>query len=107
MSFKKAIKHGKERRKPYRGSKRFDSSCRNHGSCPYCSSGRLFASKRRGMSLREAEQELVEPDVPKSWADRCKSGQPLFLDEMAGFGSCYSYGPEMRAALLDFLTRPR
>jgi hypothetical protein len=57
------------------------------------------------MSLREAEQELAELDVPKSWADRFKSSQPLFLDEMAGFGSCYSYSPEMRAALLALFTR--
>jgi hypothetical protein len=34
-------------RRDYTGSKRFDSTCRNHGSCGYCSSGRQFASKRR------------------------------------------------------------
>ena len=30
MGLEKAIEHGKEHRKHYRGSKRFDSSCRNH-----------------------------------------------------------------------------
>jgi hypothetical protein len=35
MSLEKAIIHGKEHRKQYRGSKRFDCSCRNHGSCGY------------------------------------------------------------------------
>lgn len=36
MSLDKAIEHGKEKRKPYRGSKAWDYSCRNHGSCSYC-----------------------------------------------------------------------
>ena len=55
MSLEKAIKHGKEHRKPYRGSKAFDCSCRNHGSCSYCESNRtLFDKKAR---LRVAGQE--------------------------------------------------
>ena len=37
----KAIKSGKEHRKPYRKSQRFDKTCRCHGSCPYCRSNRL------------------------------------------------------------------
>lgn len=32
----KAIKSGKEHRKQYRCTKRFDMTCRNHGSCRYC-----------------------------------------------------------------------
>lgn len=36
MGMDKAIKYGKEKREPYYGSKRVDSTCRNHGSCPYC-----------------------------------------------------------------------
>jgi hypothetical protein len=36
MSLDKAIAAGKERRKPYRRSKRFDRSCRPGGSCPWC-----------------------------------------------------------------------
>lgn len=35
MSLDKAIKHGKEKRKPYRGCKSFDPACRNHGSDTY------------------------------------------------------------------------
>jgi len=35
MSLDKAIKHGKEKRKPYRGAKAVDKSCRNHGDCPW------------------------------------------------------------------------
>ncbi len=41
MSLDKAIQHGKEHRKPYRGSKAIDPSCRNHGSCPWCKRNRL------------------------------------------------------------------
>lgn len=36
MSLDKAIKSGKEHRKPYRGAKAIDRSCRNHGSCQWC-----------------------------------------------------------------------
>lgn len=41
MSLDKAIKHKKERRKPYTGAKYMDRNCRNHGSCDYCKSNRL------------------------------------------------------------------
>lgn len=37
----KAIASGKERRKPYRGAKAIDRSCRNHGGCVWCESNRL------------------------------------------------------------------
>lgn len=57
MSFSKAIAHGKEKRKPYRGAKSYDVSCRNHGSCDYCKSNRLFADKKRRAA---AEMDLKE-----------------------------------------------
>ena len=38
----KAIQSGKEHRKPYRGAKAIDRSCRNHGSCPHCRRNRLY-----------------------------------------------------------------
>ena len=41
MSLDKGIEHGKEKRKQYHGSKAFDRSCRNHGSCPWCKENRL------------------------------------------------------------------
>ena len=48
MSLDKAIEHGKEHRKPYRGVKAVDRSCRNHGSCPWCEANRKhkFRDKR-------------------------------------------------------------
>lgn len=42
MSLDKAILHGKENRKPYRGSKAVDRTCRNHGSCPSCQRTRKY-----------------------------------------------------------------
>ena len=42
MSLDKAIEHGKERRRPYRGSKAIDCTCRNHGSCAWCKNNRTF-----------------------------------------------------------------
>ena len=38
----KAIKSGKEHRKLYHDTRRFDRSCCNHGSCEYCQANRLF-----------------------------------------------------------------
>ena len=48
MSLDKAIEHKKEKRKPYRGSKAIDPSCRNHGGCPWCEENRKhkFRDKR-------------------------------------------------------------
>ena len=54
MSLDKAIQHKKEHRKPYRGSKEFDRSCRNHGSCDWCRSNRLHKFKK------EHENEIDE-----------------------------------------------
>ena len=67
MSFHKAIKAGKEHRHPYRGSKAFDYSCHNHGSCPYCESGRQhFDTKHRTAAdekLRHWELDLLEDQM--------------------------------------------
>ena len=53
MSLDKAIAHGKERRKPYRGSKAFDYTCRNHGSCPWCEENRKHKFRDKFPPLRE------------------------------------------------------
>ena len=45
MSLDKAIEHGKEKRKPYRGAKAIDYTCRNHGSCDWCKGNRLHKFK--------------------------------------------------------------
>jgi len=52
MSLEKAIEHGKEKRRPYRDCRRFDPSCRNHKSCPYCRSTRTHLTKRQNEAAR-------------------------------------------------------
>lgn len=47
MSLDKAIKHGKEHRKPYTKAKSVAKSCRNHGACQYCKGNRLYSTKKR------------------------------------------------------------
>lgn len=46
MGLDKAIKHGNEHRKQYRGVKLYITVCRNHGSCNYCRLNRLHNSRR-------------------------------------------------------------
>ena len=58
MALDKAIKHGKEKRKPYYRSGAIDKSCRNHGDCSYCTQNRLFKNKRRGVITKE-DMEIV------------------------------------------------
>ena len=57
MSLDKAIKYGKEKRKPYRKAKAIDKSCRNHGSCKWCEGNRL--NKQTAMK-KIAEKEIIK-----------------------------------------------
>ena len=54
----KAIEHGKERRKPYRGSKAFDKSCRNHGGCDWCRENRLHKFKKEEEKTLDKLKEI-------------------------------------------------
>ena len=58
MSLDKAIESGKEHRKPYRGAKAIDCTCRNHGSCVYCMLGRLHSSRKRELAASYEETEI-------------------------------------------------
>ena len=58
MSLDKAIKYGKEKRKPYRGAKALDSWCRNHGNCSWCKEGRLHKNKKREKSILEQMEDV-------------------------------------------------
>lgn len=57
MSLEKGIEYGKERRRDYQGSKKFDRSCRHGGSCDYCRNGRQYNSKKRELSIEEQIKE--------------------------------------------------
>ncbi len=63
MGLDKAIEHGKEKRKPYRGAKAVDCTCRNHGSCEWCRENRLH--KFRDKSPVEREDMWLLPDLSK------------------------------------------
>lgn len=60
MSLDKAITHGKEFRKPYMGSKRYDKSCRNHGGCPYCERNRKHKFRDRHPSDGEESAPVID-----------------------------------------------
>jgi hypothetical protein len=60
MSMDKAIIHGKEHRKQYRGAKAVDKTCRNHGGCPHCELGRLHKYLRQmPVQDKESVQDLM------------------------------------------------
>ena len=47
MSFDKAYPNRKDKRRKYQGSKAFDRTCRNHGSCAYCRKNREYKNIKR------------------------------------------------------------
>lgn len=59
MSLDKAINHGKEHRKQYRGGKAVDRTCRNHGSCGWRLGNRMYKNLKRKQAMddRRKEQE--------------------------------------------------
>lgn len=59
MPLDKAIKHGKEHRKPYRGAKRYCKSCRNNGGCGWCEDNRRYQTLK---ALDVVKQKLKEKD---------------------------------------------
>lgn len=63
MGLEKAIEKGAERRKPYRGSKSFDSSCRNHGGCPWCENARFYQARKLEDAARAEREMELERDA--------------------------------------------
>lgn len=60
MSLDKAIKHGKEKRKPYRGCKSFDPACRNHGADTYMQKSRLHKRTKEEQRAKAQIKEYEE-----------------------------------------------
>lgn len=72
MTLNKAIKHGKEKRKPYYGSARFDRSCRCHGGCGYCEDNRLRSRRKAELEARQEIEDFKKTlDDPEEdlWLD--------------------------------------
>lgn len=59
MTLDKAIEHGKEHRKQYRGSKAVDKTCRNHGSDDWEKDNRLYRANRLEEKAKQ-DAEIVE-----------------------------------------------
>ena len=84
MSLDKAIQHGKEHRKPYRGSKAIDATCRNHGGCPWCEENRKY--KFRDKHPIEPEDYIVEENCNEcryaiwDYEEYLGGGRQYFID---------------------------
>lgn len=63
MSLDKAIASGKEHRKPYRGSKAIDRSCRNHGTCQWCQDNRQYKNKKDLEKSLDKLRELCQNNI--------------------------------------------
>lgn len=48
----------RDKSKSWTGSRRFDFSCKNHGSCRYCSEGRKHSTRRR--VIEPAKDQILE-----------------------------------------------
>lgn len=57
MSLEKSIVSGKEHRKEYRGAKRIDPMCRNHGNCSWCEENRKYQDEK---NKEKCKKELTE-----------------------------------------------
>ena len=58
MSLDKAIEHGKEHRKEYRGSKAIDKTCRNPGGCEWCEENRKHKYLIKEVAMKERMKEF-------------------------------------------------
>lgn len=59
MALDKAIKSGKEKRKPYYDSRAFDPHCRNNCDlCPYCRDNRLYNTNKKKLAVLAMEKEI-------------------------------------------------
>lgn len=56
MSFDKDYPNRKDKRKPYKGSKAFDGSCRPHGKCDYCRGNRMHKDEKRKLSAEDSRE---------------------------------------------------
>jgi hypothetical protein len=58
MSLEKGIQHGKEHRKPYYKSGRYDPTCRPNGGCPYCENNRAHKNKKKELDQKQQLKEI-------------------------------------------------
>lgn len=67
MSLDKSIQHGKERRKPYYRSGKFDRTCRPNGGCSYCEMNRMHKNKKKECACKaQIDDVYLMDDVDKA-----------------------------------------
>lgn len=70
-------------RRKFTGSKRFDPTCRSHGSCPWCEGSRLHAARKREASAEEQEREAKRQVMTREEAiDHLESSSVVPLESM-------------------------
>jgi hypothetical protein len=74
VSFDKDYPNRKDWRSSYYDSRRFDRSCRSHGGCPYCSSG------KRHRYLSEIERCDIEIRAYRNGLLGMTEGEQRYLD---------------------------
>lgn len=84
MSLDKAVSHGKEKRKPYRGAKAIDCTCRNHGSCDWCRQNRQhkFRDKRGYDTMRIETKYFADDDTEFETEEECRAYEQFQKDCM-------------------------
>ena len=60
MGLDRAILSGKEHRRIYQDSRRYDRTCRAHGSCDWCCEGRQFNHKKAELASLEALKSYLK-----------------------------------------------
>ena len=71
----KAIEHGHEHRKPYRGAKAIDKSCRNHGGDDWSVEDRTHKYRKRIESAEAQIDEYERGDIDTDEDDRQDSDE--------------------------------
>lgn len=84
MSLDKAIEYGKEHRKPYRGTKSYDCTCRNHGSCEWCRQNRQhkFRDKKGDDTMRIETKYFADDDTEFESEEECRAYEQFQKDCM-------------------------
>ena len=86
MSLDKAIKYGKEHRKPYTDSRAYVHSCRNHGTCSWCQGNRLFKWRDKHPQTLE---EAIEDSTVCDGTTCHECGNQLFMTRSEGNKTIY------------------
>lgn len=67
MSFDTNYPNRKDWRRPYRKSKAFDRSCRNHGGCGWCANGRKHRERRQEPIVDRDGEVVVTTEFISDW----------------------------------------